>query len=332
MTKKISQLPADSAPSLTDTFPTYDPETGLTKQVSLSDLISLMFTNVPAGANSPITRWDESFRDYMLPNTGVWTADSAGVNRNASMTAATVYINGRRISVGLVTARTFTASKDTYVDILDNTDGTGTLVYTEVANNAASPALASNSIRIAIIVTGATTIAAAASINQGQEDRVLPIASSIPYTVTDSLGNQICNKVPIGGIIGYRQTVGTSFTTTSLTDVQITGLSMPIIATAGRKVLLTMQASAVYNNTSGSQARETLWDGVVASGTQLQFGTNLSGSSAIGANPAMVQVPKTLSAGLHTINGGLRAVTSGTAQFEDTGGGNGVKYIMAREV
>jgi hypothetical protein len=190
---KLSSYASDTAPTTDDKIPTIDGTSGLNKIVLLSDLLTLFFnqTSIPAGSASPVTRWSENGYDYVASG-GVWSADSVGVNRNASMTAMICYINGRRLSISAVTARTFTASKDTYIDVLDNGDGTGTLVYTEATNNAASSALASNSIRIGIIVTGATTIAATTSINQGQESRILPIASSIAYSVTDSIGNLIC--------------------------------------------------------------------------------------------------------------------------------------------
>lgn len=249
--KKFSQLPQDTAPSTTDSIPTYDAETVLTKRVLISDLITLFFNNVPAGANSPITRWAEVGYDHIASGC-VWTGDSVGVNRNASMTAAVVYINGRRIVLSAVVARTFTASKDTYIDVLDNNDGTGTLVYTEVTNNAASPALAANSMRLGIIITGATTIAAAGSVNQGQEDKVLPIVSSIPYTVTDSLGNLICPRDPNRRLLGYRQIVANVTLTAPTSPADVTGLSCPFIPNGLRKVKVSFDASSLSMSAAGS--------------------------------------------------------------------------------
>ena len=80
---------------------------------------------------------------------GVWSADDLDVDLDASMTAVVVYINGKRVTASAVVARTFTVSKDTYVDI----NIAGTIVYTEVANAAAAPALAANSTRLAKVVT-----------------------------------------------------------------------------------------------------------------------------------------------------------------------------------
>lgn len=89
---------------------------------------------------------------------GIWTI-AAGLN--GAMTAVTAYITGYRNSIVAVASRAFTASKDTYVDVLRTTVGsttTFTLVYTEVANGAASPALAANSIRLAKVITSGAAI------------------------------------------------------------------------------------------------------------------------------------------------------------------------------
>ena len=166
------------------------------------------------------------------------------------MTAGICYINGRRISISAVSARSYTASKDTYVDVLDNQDGTGTLVYTEVANNAASPALASNSMRIGIVVTGASNIASVASINQGQTDKILPIASSIAYTVTDSIGNLICPRDPNRKMLGFRQVATTQ--TPITTEVDATGVSMNVIVPANRKVKLTAASNFSCSAAAGA--------------------------------------------------------------------------------
>ncbi len=181
----------------------------------------------------PVTRYTDDFFDHVASGC-VWTADAAGSTLLASMTAGVVYVSGVRATVSAITSRAFTASKDTYIDV----DSTGAITYTEVANNAASPALSAGNVRIGIIVTGGTSIATANSVNQGQEDRVLPIASSIPYAVTDSLGNLICPRDPNRKILGYRQTVANQGSIT--TEVDITGLSVSFIAPGNRKVKVSL--------------------------------------------------------------------------------------------
>ena len=80
----------------------------------------------------------------------VWTGDAYASTRYASMTAGVVCIGGKVVAVDSVANRQFTASKDTYIDV----DNTGALYYSEVSNAAASPALSSGRLRIAVIVTG----------------------------------------------------------------------------------------------------------------------------------------------------------------------------------
>jgi hypothetical protein len=276
-TVKISQLPKQTAPAITDKAPIVHGSE--TDYVLLSDLITLFFNNVPSGAIPGITG------SYVISGM-VWTADSVGVNRNASMTAGTIYINNRTIAISAVTARTFTASKDVYIDVLDNLDGTGTLVYTDNTNNAASPALAANSIRIGIIVTGATTIATTGSVNQGQEDKVLPIASSIPYQVTDSLGNLICKRDPDSTLLGQRRITSTLTPLNATSATQLTGLSVPVIVPTGRKVEVSM-GGGYWVSGGAMNIGWRIYDGVVAVGPQIQE-TNETASAGSNVRPTNI--------------------------------------------
>lgn len=204
--------------------------------------------------------------DYVVSGC-VWSGDAYASTLAASMTAGVVVINGNPVTVAAVTARAFTASKDVYVDVLDNGDGTGLLVYTDGTLNAASGALAANSIRLAIITTGAGNIAAATSINQGQETRVLPIASSIPYTFTDSLGNIICPRDPQRRVLGYRQIVSNA--ASSGTGNTTTFMQTPVIIPTGRKYKVTVYAPA-FTNSGANQSFIRIFSGAGVGGTQLQ--------------------------------------------------------------
>ena len=163
----------------------------------------------------------------------VITGDSLGVNKNYSISSGVVYIGGERCTVAAVSAQTVGASKDRYIDLRSNGDGTASYITNEVNNNAASQALVAGDLRVGIVVAGATTIANAASINQGEFDKVLPIASSIPYAFTDSIGNIICNRDPQQRILGYRQIL-TNATSTGTSDM--TGLNTTILVPASAKV------------------------------------------------------------------------------------------------
>lgn len=241
--------------------------------------------------------------DYVVSGC-VWSGDAYASTRAASMTAGTIWLNNVKLSAAAVTARTFTASKDTYIDLTDNGDGTAAFTYVEVANNAASPALTASSIRIGIIVTGATTIAAAGSVNQGQETMLLPIASSIPYAVTDSLGDLICPRDPSRRTLGYRQILADVTSTTVTTFVDVTGLSVPFIVPTGRKIKATLYQNASNGNGGMSIAiREST--------------TTLQRSDIPAANLwySMSSVILTPSAGLHTYLASMSQGSAGTMNF-----------------
>lgn len=255
----------------------------------------------------------------------VWSGDSYGASLAGSMTAGFAYISGLRVTIAAISAHTFTASKDTYVDL----SSAGTITYTEVTNNAASPALSANNIRIAIIVTGASNIAASGSVNQGQENKVLPIASAIPYTVTDSLGNLICPRDPNRKTLGYRQII-VSFSTSNTTATQISGLSCPVIVPTGRKVKVTVFTSDAYPSSGAGTfgPKLTAWEGTVGSGTLLNtaFSRNISSSQQIisSLNLTAITTPASSS---KTYNAGLHASAAGTVLINDTESG-AIAYIM----
>lgn len=260
---------------------------------------------------SPETRMSESQFDYVASGC-VWSGDAYASTRNASMTSGVVYIGGKRVTVSAVTARSFTASKDTYIDV----DNTGTLGYSEVTNNAASPALAANSIRLAIIVTGASNIANIGSVNQGQADKVLPIASSTPYAVTDSLGNLICPRDPNRRVLGYRQIIS-NYAGTIVADV--TGLSVPVIVPTGRKIVIKSHNYGMSSTTAGC----ILGHNIVEGATQLAASSpnEPAANYVIQGNPEYMTAP---TAGLHTYK-----VTAGASagSFTLTAGSNAPAFI-----
>lgn len=97
--------------------------------------------------NNPVIARGETIPDCKTSSTGLtFTVPSSTLA--ATIAAGVAYISGTRVSMS-ATAKTFTQSKDTYVDL--NTSGTYT--YTEVANNAAEPALSANNIRLLKVVT-----------------------------------------------------------------------------------------------------------------------------------------------------------------------------------
>lgn len=280
--------------------------------------IDKWFTALASGELSTDPLRTELFFDFVVSGL-VWTADAAGSTRNASMTSGVIYINGRRLTLAAVTARSFTASKDTYIDVSDTAgDGTGTITYTEVANNAASPALAANAVRIGIIVTAAGSIAAAGSVNQGQEDRVVPIASSVPYSVADSLGNLICPRDPLRRVLNFKQILANQTGIAPGSAVQITGLTMPVIIPANRKVNIRAVAWATDNASAGSTTTMTIWDGAVGSGTQV--GSGLTKQNAAGSGTQQIaEIEITPSSTSKTYNIGLQGTSGNTGIYSSAG-------------
>lgn len=186
----------------------------------------------------------------------------------ATMTLANIWINGVEYALGAVGTHTFGASNDTYVDY---TVGSG-ITYTPVSNSSVSPSLAANSVRIAIIVAGSSTIS---SINQGNTSATAPVVSSNILTVTDSLGNLIYPSDPTSKLLGYRSIASNFTTTTSGSYIAVTGLSAPYINPTGRRI------KAIFSGGISSAA---------AAGAYMAVATQLDGSSIIGqkdpTNPA----------------------------------------------
>lgn len=152
---KVSGLPSDSALDNNHYVPVNDPTGPTTKRTLLSTLAAFFFTqaNIPTGDGSPITRASETFYHFAFSGL-VWSADSLNSTRNGSMTSGIYYCNGLRLSLAAVAARSFTASKDTYIIA----DDAGAITYTEVANAGTPPTLASNQMFLGMVVTSAGAI------------------------------------------------------------------------------------------------------------------------------------------------------------------------------
>lgn len=260
-------------------------------------------------ASLQLTQSNTTFFDFVESGC-IWSGDSYASTLNASMTSGFIWISGVRLSVSAVSARGFTASKDTYIDLSNNGDGTAAFTYTPVTNNAASPALAAGAIRIGIIITGASTIAAATSVNQGQETMILPIASSIPYAVTDSLGNLICPRDPQHKTLGYRQILSNFSGAANASAQDVTGLNVTFIPPSSRKIKATLMTN-LFNSTNTNSVDSF----IVESSTNLNAGkTNItSTNNPISPYNSYLTTP---SAGAHTYKVQVAVPNSGTPGVE----------------
>lgn len=258
-----------------------------------------------------------SFSNFIVGGTGIWTQNAGLVG---SMTAAMIWIAGVEYSVAAVSSHTFGASVDTYIDY---TVGTG-ITYTAVSNNAASPSLAANSVRIAIVVTNGSAIT---SLNQGSTIVTAPVASSVIYSVTDSLGNLIYPANPNPTVVGYRQ-ITSNFTTTSTSVVQVPGLTAQVnIPVAGRRYKITAYTPSLYSSSTTVGGVMSIWSGTVGSGTQLNatqgFG-NSSGGDAV--TSGIVSAIINPSVGLQTYNVGAFSAAAATTTL--VGGATTPAYVL----
>lgn len=201
-----------------------------------------------------------------------WTPDSAGASLAGTMTPGYIWIGGKRLTVAGVKSRSFTASKDTYVDAYDAGNGTATLVYTETTNNVSTgaPILPIGSIRLAIIVSAAGSIASTASVNQGQETMIVPIVSSVPYSVQDSLGNLICPRDPTRRLLGYRQVTSNGSAINVDTAIAAFASCPVILPQIGRKVKVTAYTPFGNGSTSGDMMQLT----IKLAASQVQMGAS----------------------------------------------------------
>lgn len=264
------------------------------------------------------TNLHEKLTDYsfdFIASGCVWSGDSYGSTRNASCTSGVVYLSGKRLTVAAVSARTFTASKDVYCDLHDNGDGTAVWVYTDNTTNAASPALTAGNLRGAIIVVGASNIANAAAVNQGQEDRLLPIASSVPYAVTDSLGNLICPRDPSRQVLGIKRLLSEYTADTANAWQAVTGLSAPVIVPLGRKIKCTLQCPNVKSNNTAGSTTLGIAEGAVGAGAIKAYSSQEYPATTKGS-PIVVSTVYTPTTSSITLNVGLKSVWSTTMWAE----------------
>ena len=174
-------LPFPSTPTngnLGDATPILANETALAQAISAFDGSQINSKTVTAGALAdainPQLRYSENFANYV--DSGCTWASVSGLN--GTMTGGTIYVNGYRIIVSGVGSHTFTASNDTYIDI----DYLGNIYYNGVANNATAPSLTANSLRVAKVVTGGSTI------------------SSVTLSGADGIGNIIYPSGPVSSV------------------------------------------------------------------------------------------------------------------------------------
>lgn len=222
-----------------------------------------------------------SFRDEMLSQRDFCVSGGifpTSANLTSIMTALVCYVDGKRISIS-ATSKSFTASKDTYVDV--NPSGSGALVYTEVANGAAAPALLAGYYRLNKVVTSGTAV------------------TSVVSTGWDSLGNPIRRISPFEQVLGFYQATNNiniaSAAVTQMSDGG-TNVQVTVVIPAGvRYIEASFVASGNINNSNPTQLTG-IYDTTVG-GTNLGAVQHYMITGSANVNPAFTSVPYAVTPG-----------------------------------
>jgi hypothetical protein len=122
----------------------------------------------------------DPLRSSFIPNhivSGGVIAQSSGLI--GTLSTVTFHLSGQRYTSSAIANKTYTASKDTYVDVTGISGGTVTVAYNEVSNGAASPTLAAGYLRLGKVVTSGAAI------------------TGIEQVGYDTLGNRYYNTVTV---------------------------------------------------------------------------------------------------------------------------------------
>lgn len=295
----------------------------------------------------PIANSIDPVQDRILIYTASAT-DIQGISRNT-------YLGLSSQPVGISDSQTLTAKvldnsntitvKDTNLTIQDDGDATKqakfqasgittgtTRTYTlpdtsdTLTTNAATQTL-TNKTLTSPVISGGTIDSSAITVDTiaGHTTSNTGTVYGIPVT-TGTLGTTAlaanavqANQLATNAItLGYIQ-LTSNFSTTSISAVQLTGLSLSVtIPSGGRRIKLTAYIGNPYNGTSGDGYELTLWDGTVGTGTQLALATNENGIGD--AHFIMCMAVIQPAAGAKTYNVGIRCVLGGIVNTQSSTG------------
>lgn len=288
-------------------------------QLDDTNISSLSGSKIAAGtipaasfdANSnPETRLSEALGNFVASGL-VWSISSGLVG---AMTTGVVYIGGKRILPIAIASKTFTASQDTYVSV----SNTGTVAYSPVANNAASPTLPANSVWLAIVVSGASAIT---SINTGKTSAIAPVFTQAVVAVCDTNG-QLIYPTANQRLIGYRVST-TNMSSMVNTLTLIPGCLLTVNIPTNRAVRVSLEAPLVSCSVAAS-ANGAIYNSATVTGTALASSQNFLSTSGVNGK-VQVSLPVSLS-GSQTFCGAAAASTTGSGTMTNNLAGY-VTYI-----
>ncbi len=230
----------------------------------------------------------------MMPNqliSGCLPATSGTLT--STISAGVAYVQGVRVTP-IATSKTYTGSRDTYVDL----DSTGAYTYAVVINGAAEPAITAGCLRVAKVVTGGSTVTTvtplaiagtyvgvgSATNMRGTGNTVLGVGSATNYFGTDSviIGNGIAvasatsaavGNVFIGKGIAPNLTTGSDNTVISNTGA---GISSGQALTTGYSNIMIGQGCGINVTTGNSNV-------LIGTNAGLALPTNGTGAVFIGS-------------------------------------------------
>ena len=230
----------------------------------------------------------------MMPNqliSGCLPATSGTLT--STISAGVAYVQGVRVTP-IATSKTYTGSRDTYVDL----DSTGAYTYAVVINGAAEPAITAGCLRVAKVVTGGSTVTTvtplaiagtyvgvgSATNMRGTGNTVLGVGSATNYFGTDSviIGNGIAvasatsaavGNVFIGKGIAPNLTTGSDNTVISNTGA---GISSGQALTTGYENIMIGQGCGINVTTGNSNV-------LIGTNAGLALPTNGTGAVFIGS-------------------------------------------------
>ena len=230
----------------------------------------------------------------MMPNqliSGCLPATSGTLT--STISAGVAYVQGVRVTP-IATSKTYTGSRDTYVDL----DSTGAYTYAVVINGAAEPAITAGCLRVAKVVTGGSTVTTvtplaiagtyvgvgSATNMRGTGNTVLGVGSATNYFGTDSviIGNGIAvasatsaavGNVFIGKGIAPNLTTGSNNTVISNA---VAGISSGQALTTGYGNIMIGQGCGINVTTGNSNV-------LIGANAGLALPTNGTGAVFIGS-------------------------------------------------
>lgn len=309
-------------------------ETALAQAIQAFDGSQINAGSVVASAFNasinPNTLLNDTIKPFVAANC-IWSAVSSSPPVG-TMTGGLIYVGPsgaiQRVVVNGIGSHTFAASSDTYVDI----DYNGNVTYSVVSNNAASPSITANSVRVAIIITNTTAIT---FVNQGQLNSALtnfgPVVSSCSLTYNDSLGNLIYPTDPNHQTLGYRQ-LTTGFSTANTAATYITGLGCPVIIPTNRKAKITVYSSATTIGGAPKVATISLWNASsIGTLTNSVEGLNILTNQSSNGNGANLIAPYDGATGSTFFNPALTSDPGGSVTTTLAAGTGAPTYILVEE-